>query len=223
MARSTKEIEALIGGAGVLTGFWDRLVKEVRDRGGSAQDLHRLVTDDGRETIGQMADLIVAAGQPQVAVSDPYAVIVDHGRTLPAAIDAGNYDWKNDAYQGLAWNDWAAPDGTTEHFPTDPAERVETELVLVHLDRAATTDEVLAEFDRLDLVPAVIPETLAFGEHHPDVQREFPVVGLGSVWPGPDGDRRVVCLWSGADGRCLYLRWYGRQWPPGGRFLGARK
>ena len=97
------------------------------------------------------------------------------------------------------------------------------EAVLVHLGRNASDKEVLAEMERESLRPATMVELLAFGAQYPETQREFPVVALGSVWTGPQGDRDVGYLWGNPGSRQLGLYWRGDDWFADYRFLAVRK
>lgn len=98
-----------------------------------------------------------------------YFITIDYSLNLAQMIAAGKYDYAN-------------PDITAAHFPISGSGTVETETVLVHFGRSMNNEAVLAELERRNLEPAKIEEGLAFGAKHPDVQREFPVVCLGSVW-----------------------------------------
>ena len=88
----------------------------------------------------------------------------------------------------------------------------------VHMDRDASTDEVLAEMDRLGLRPALYEELLGFAKKYPNEQRKYSIVALGS---GTDvrGGPGVACLWGDGDGRGLGLRWLGHGWLGHYRFL----
>lgn len=140
-----------------------------------------------------------------------YSITVNYGRTLAEMVEAGYYDYAN-------------PDITAEHFPIEGRGKVELECELVHHDRTASTEEVEPEIERLGLRPATIEELLAFGETYPDVQREFPVVELGSSWVNRDGHRDMVSLWGYPDSRSLILGWDapGYQWSSRYRFLTVR-
>lgn len=67
--------------------------------------------------------------------------------------------------------------------------------------------------------PATLRELLAFGEANPELQREFPIIALGSVWVYRRGDRRVVCLGRYGSERRLRLDWYEYCWLACCRFL----
>lgn len=61
------------------------------------------------------------------------------------------------------------------------------------------------------------------GEIQPNLQREFPIVALGSVWRDGGGGRHVPVLGCGGAGRRLSLGWFEFGWDDGYRFLGVRK
>jgi hypothetical protein len=212
-----KDPSDIVSGAGMLTSIFTKLNKAVTTAGGKPEDIHRLATDEGDALLAQFAELLVVR-----QVGDKYLITVNYGKQLKTLIVDGGYDWVNDSYEGLTWGDWKEPNGETPaKFPS--RRKVETETVLVHLDRYAETSEVLAELDSRGLRPANVAELLAFGVDHPEVQREFPIVELGSIWVGPHGNRYVACLWRYSDQRNLRLDWNGRQWDPRCRFLAVSK
>jgi hypothetical protein len=120
------------------------------------------------------------------------------------------------------------PDYKGKRF--DPIERCkavskenrEVAFEYVHMDRDASTDEVLAEMDRKGLRPALYEELLGFAEKYPDEQRKLPIVALGSE-ADVDGNRSVACLWDDGNGRYLNLDWIGSDWLDSDRFLAVRK
>jgi hypothetical protein len=58
---------------------------------------------------------------------------------------------------------------------------VPAKLLLLCLDRNASTDEVLHEHDSADRRPGRIAELLAFGADEPERQRAFQIVALATV------------------------------------------
>jgi hypothetical protein len=159
---------------------------------------------------------IISAEQVQALIEGKdealgiFKVTVDYGQTLEQMIAAGKYD-------GVIRYI------TPEHFPILGGDKVERELVLVHLNKVATTDEVLAELDRRGLRPAKIEELLVLGALRPELQREFPLVAIGSHWLSPDGYRRFVSLgWRGSERQVLGLFW-SDDWAGFCRFLAVRK
>ncbi|MFC1618062.1 hypothetical protein ACFL2B_02160 [Patescibacteria group bacterium] len=129
---------------------------------------------------------------------------------LKKIIADGNYSYANDYI-------------TSENFSLDESQIGDFELILVHLNRKATTDEVLAELKERNLEPAKIGHLLAFGADYPEIQREFPIAALGSSWVDPDGFRGVPYLEGNDAERGLSLGWRGHHWDDGWRFLALRK
>lgn len=139
-----------------------------------------------------------------------YAVTVDYGKSVEEMVKLGLYDWSNH-------------DITSEHFPAKWTGQTDLAIELVHFNRYIGTNDALKELNRMGYRPAELHELLAFGEKYPDVQREFPVVALGSVWQRPYGYRYVPCLYWFGSKRRLYLRWSGRDWGDICRFAAVRK
>ncbi len=139
-----------------------------------------------------------------------YEVIVNRDLSRAESIEAGKYDWVNS-------------DITQEHFPVKGSGKQNVNIVLFHFNRTITSDEVIAEMEKAGYRPADIDELLGLGVVNPDLQKEFPIVGLGSVWRGPGGSRRVPYLgWGGVE-RDLDLHWFGNGWGARCRFAAVRK
>lgn len=98
-------------------------------------------------------------------------VPVDYDRSVEDGNEAGKYDFGDSSI-------------TTEHFPPNRTGRAELEIELVHFGPQMTNNEVLIEFEKLGLRPAELRELQAIGEHHPELQREYPILALGSEWLG---------------------------------------
>jgi len=101
------------------------------------------------------------------------------------------------------------------------------ELVLSHLNRLATTEEVYT-FMRDEGIQPEGPEYLArYAKDHPDEGLEYPVVALDKekLWQGPGGGLGCVVLWGDGGGgvRRFNLGWIDRRWCAFFRFLGSRK
>ena len=166
-----------------------------------------LFSSDNTEAVRMFASTLLQAAQ-----ADPqeYPVTVDYSKTLAEMISAGHYNGGNDEI-------------TAENFPFDGEGTVEVEVQLVHLNRVASTDEVLAHLEVNGLRPATLAELLAFGAANPDVQREFSVVALGSSWVSRLGARNVPYLYRRGAKRNLSLYGHGDQWNEICRFLAVRK
>ncbi len=139
-----------------------------------------------------------------------FSVTVDYAQSLANMVRAGNYDWVNS-------------DITEKHFPVKGEGKTEKELHLVHLNRAISSDDAVRELDKMGYAPAKIEDLLALGASYPELQRQFPIVALGSVWRRLLGHRHVPCLWSYTAERYLRLHWLEGDWREDHRFLAVRK
>ncbi|MBD3311713.1 MAG: hypothetical protein GF349_04475 [Candidatus Magasanikbacteria bacterium] len=144
------------------------------------------------------------------AKSVEYVVSVDYGMSLAEMIAAGQYGWKNS-------------DINADNFPVAGEGIAETKLELVHLNKKASTDEVEAYLEENDLRPATLAELLAFGTMFPEIQRDFPVIALGSSCVRSDGNRFVPYLYRDGSERSLNLSWDDHDWYEIFRFLAVRK
>jgi hypothetical protein len=198
----TKTKSEFVSSAGTVFELVKTLSDEVNSLGGNDDHLRRILSD--KSVAREVAELLV--GKP---VPESYSLTINRQRSRAEMVAAGKYDYVN-------------PNITEENFPVGEGE-AEVKAVLVHLDRSSSDEEVLREMERQGLRPATMDELCAFGEQHPDRQREYPIVAHGSVWTDPYGDRSVGYLWGDAGRRNLYLRWLGRVWPASCRFLAVCK
>ncbi len=77
--------------------------------------------------------------------------------------------------------------------------------------------------DKLDVRPVTSPEFLALTKAYPDLQRKFPLVGLGSVWVDSYRIRRVLSAYEDSGKRSLDLDWDGYEWRGSCRFPAVPK
>ena len=187
----------------ILQSVVDRLKK----RGQSEDDILRVVNEQGDGLLDKIADAITENTRKP---SDGFPLSVNYDLSLKQAIDAGDYQGVHDSI-------------TSENFPSRRHGETRLEIILVRYDRRMTSEEVLSELDKAGLRPAELPEFLAFGATYPEVQREFSVVGLGSVWRDRKGYRNVPCLYTASEGRYLDLHWWDDGWYSYSRFAAIRK
>lgn len=162
------------------------------------------------------------------ALSNPYPVPVNYGRRPRSAVQAGEYDGVNDYYNDMQWSEWKTPDGSKLIVPKRGI--VDKELSLFHIgayfgeDYCPISKEIRTALVKEQLIAVTVYGLLAFGEKYLNVQREFPVIALGSVWFGPGGGRHVAVLEGDAGGRHLDLGWDDPddQWSPRCRVLVSR-
>lgn len=198
--RKKKEVEAILSGMGVFVAIISCLVELVKKFGGTMRDIYRLATPEGRETLEAIAKLIV----------DGASKIMDYALSIEELVRLGKYDWANSEI-------------TSNHFSTNQTGKVDVNVKLIHFNRPISSDEALREIDKMGYRPAEACELLAFGAKHPDVQRGFSIIELGSVWPGPTGLRAVVRLSEDSGRRVADLGWFDGDWNDGCRFAAVRK
>ena len=201
-----KDVSLLVSAAGWIAHLVDKLISTLREQGVSDENIHALVTERGEELIGVIADAVVEFLKRTVKVHD---VLVDFEASVEELVRLGDYDWANSNI-------------TSPHFPTSRTGKVETKIKLFHFDQSISSEQAIREMDKAGYRPAEAHELLAFGVKYPDVQREFPVVALGSVWRRPYGFRLVVCLYGIGVKRYAGLHWFGRGWGDDWRFAAVR-
>jgi len=138
-----------------------------------------------------------------------YTLLANYDRSVEEAIKAGKYNWFDNNI-------------TSNHFPSEEAGAKEVSIELVHFGRNMVTDEVLSELDK-GVRPATLKELLALGEKHPNLQREFPIIALGSVWQDLSGRRFCACLCRCGSERYLGLGSVGSKWRDYCRFAAVHK
>ena len=230
--RNVSEIET---GAGFFMGFVSATMDVVREKAYPFAAIYRLATAGGRTTLVKIVDLAYAdwqAEQPkpvdeqQPQGGHPYRggpTNVNSSFSAPIVYVQPEFEELTRRFPA-----YVDPDYKGKRF--DPIERCkavskenrEVAFEYVHMDRDASTDEVLAEMDRKGLRPALYEELLGFAEKYPDEQRKYPIVALGSG-AGVLGNRHVAFLWNDDDGRYLNLAWVADDWDGLCRFLAVRK
>lgn len=138
-----------------------------------------------------------------------YEFVVNYTLSLIKMIEMGAYDW-------------VGSDINEANFSKTGEGEVTVNAELIHFNRFISSDDAVIEMDKIGFRPATTYELLAFGVKNPDVQREFPVVSLGS--PGKvDGDLFVAYLGRDGSERGLDLGWWNARWYANFHFLGVRK
>lgn len=124
-------------------------------------------------------------------------------------VKRGKYDWVNDSI-------------TDKLFPIEKHTPVSRVIELVKFNHNPTSEEVLAEFERLGLERPTCEDAFIFGIAYPEEQRKHPVVFLHeTVRVG--GGRCVLVLRERDHGRDLDLHWFDRGWRRFCVFAAARK
>jgi hypothetical protein len=131
-----------------------------------------------------------------------FTLLINYDRGVKAGIRSGHYDYVN-------------PYITENNFPTIQQGVKEVAVQLVHFSKIKmmSTDQVLIELDKMNLRPANIQELLSLGEKHPNLQREYPIIALGSVCRSFDGHLTCPILGSDSSGcRRISFDWVEDGW-----------
>ena len=198
---------AVARGASMAASIWGKLDDAVKTKGGTEDALHILAKDDGGPLIDVIADILVKA---EFKIRTRFTVRVDYTKSLADMVNAGGYSCVD---VGV----------TPANFPLEGDGVVKTEIVLVHFDRDIEFDDAIKELEQRGLVPCKIEHLLDLGAKYPDLQREYPIVCLGSSWVNSHGGRLVPSLNSFHGCRRIDLYWFGDGWDDDWRFLAVRK
>jgi hypothetical protein len=183
------------------------LVSKLKQRGHSEADIARVVDSQGDVLLDKIADAMTEKVRKP---SDLFPLTVNYDLPLTEAVEAGMYQGVHSAI-------------TSQNFPSTRHGQAQLEIILVRYGRRMTSEEVLCELEKEALRPAELPEFLAFGAEYPEIQRQFSVVGLGSVWRDKKGYRNVPCLYEASEARYLDLHWWDDGWYSYSRFAAIRK
>ena len=201
MKRNSNILSALM----FIINFFSHLLKELKTLKVSEETIFNALKSDD-DLIPKMAKKIaeVIAGVPQNILQ------ILANLSLSDRIAKGKYDWVND-------------DITEKNFPELVPADYTKEFKLFYFDRKMSSEDAIKEMDKDGFRPATINELLAIGEAQPELQKQFPIVALGSLWRRAGGSRSVPVLSQGSSERGLDLRWFERDWDGVFRFAALRK
>jgi hypothetical protein len=198
----SREKSQFLSGFGVAFEIFKRIADAVLEQGGSDGDLRRVLSEEGLAS--GVAKLIVSS------VRQSFKVLVDCTKSLAEMIQAGSYGYVNS-------------DINSKNFRVEGQGQQKVEVVLFHFKRAISIDDALREMEKAGYRPARIEELLALGAQYPDLQKQFPIVALGSMWQNPNGYCGVAFLGRVDAERKLSSDWIESDWSGGCRFVAVRK
>ncbi len=143
-----------------------------------------------------------------IAKMEEFVVPVNYDLPHAHQLAAGRFDWITHYDNRLIF--CTSP---LRHLVPMPNGEINQVMTFIHLNRLADSEEVLAEMENQSLRPTVSVETLSFAKAHPDVQRRFTLVGLGSYWTCSFFGRVVLCLVGSDKVRYLEIGRSGRMTP----------
>ena len=206
----------LINSPGIERFVWQKLVKGVIDNNGLPEDLHVLTQHVGVTLVDNFTKQVAAAGS---LLRSTYIVPVDYELLHWQQINTAKFDFVA-RYHGNLIRQYP-----NRHLFPSPQGQIKQPITLFSFggDIDKETESVIASMDRFGLRPTLSSETLAFARSFPEVQRQFRLVGLGSMWTDLQCDPCAMCLCevSGRRGVRLYP-WY-RRWNKDYRFLTVPK
>jgi hypothetical protein len=125
------------------------------------------------------------------------------------------FDFVDDGYESAKF-------GPTDICKEVLVEAREVDFELVHLNKGAMTDTVLIELDKQGLRPALYEELLAFAVTHPDLQKRYTIIALGSICCRAEGISSS-CVYAASDKLSLGFVWFTSNWLDDYRFLAVPK
>lgn len=170
--------------------------------------LEKLNSPDGRKWL--------SASKRFLRKEDPwpkvYRVEVNYDLKLEAAIRAGHYDYNDNLI-------------TEANFPSTRQGTAYIDIMLVHYGREIVgSRSILKDLSSHGLRAAELPELLALAARHANLQLQFPIAALGSLWlcaPAETAD--TPCLnRSSNNGRRLGMVWSDGYWNGDYRFAAVR-
>lgn len=125
-----------------------------------------------------------------------YLVTVDYGLRFEEMVEEGKYDK-------------ISFDITSFNFPVKRKGKAKVVVELINFNRSIFARIALKKLAEIGYRSADLHELLALGIQYPDIQREFPIVELDSVWRNPYNDQNVVCLCGSVSERELDICFLG--------------
>jgi hypothetical protein len=141
---------------------------------------------------------------------DVQVILVDYDLPLAGAITEGNYNWVNTNI-------------TEQNFPRPQHEHGKHEIPfrLFHFDKNIASENIIQRMGQKDFRPVALRQLLAWGKVNPELQCQFPIIALGSVWRHSDGRLHVPGIWGYSSDYYLVLSWLDDAWDPYSRFLAS--
>lgn len=134
---------------------------------------------------------------------------VDYSQSLAEMITAGNYDWKNSVI-------------SEKYFAVTRELTAKRILLLAKLfcfSYHISSDGVISEMNKNKVRSATLPELLALGANYPELQRQFEIIALGSIFYRIGGSIVPGLYFDGVK-RKLSIDLYNNAWHHQTCFLG---
>ncbi len=145
-------------------------------------------------------------------VSKAFRLFVDYDRSIEDGVKAGKYKFANHDIVRENWISEVGEVGKKERF-----------FVLYCFGRTIRSHAVIEEIKRDGRTPGTIKDLLAIGELLPELQKQSPIIALGSLFGHPSEYKEVGQLTSDHWGRKLFLYWDRTNWDGRCQFLAMNK
>ncbi len=204
MSRKAKRNE-FVSSLGIIFEIIKKISDAIKAQGGNDEDFRRVLSEVGLAE--KIAEVIMAC---------TYKVVVNYNKSLAEMIVSGKYGY-------------VADEISEGKFPIQDAGSHEVNLVLVNLDKIASTTMVLEHLDKMGLKPASIEHLLVFGATYPEIQEKFKIILLSSLFSSDHRLRACPYLHHGGGKRNLGCDWRednglpNSVWGEWCRFLAVRK
>lgn len=191
-----------------------KVVDTLEEKGVTPEILQNSVL--GKGLLADLAEAVVRGTVPEREafrkflglLSVVYQLIVDYTMSLSGMVAAGKYDWVNENI-------------TDANFPKTTNNTVSVDVELLHFGRNISSEIALSEMKKKGFRPATIWELLDFGAKYPEIQKQFPVIALGSFCVLNDNRHVPFLSWNSSE-RHLNLDWFDSGWLVYCRFLVVR-
>lgn len=140
---------------------------------------------------------------------------VDYTKTVQQLIVEGKYDWVNNVID-------------IENFPisSEMIGKKEVSIKLFNFDCKISSEDAIFEMKKDGYRPANLIELLVLGSLFPELQRQFPIVALGSISQKIESEDDYVCcvpyLSANDSWREIFIHWFILDWDNRYRFLGVK-
>ena len=137
---------------------------------------------------------------------------VDYTRTVAEMVQAGKYDRSSNII-------------TSEHYPIPKNKVGKKENIFAKMfcyNRFMSSKDAIREMKKEGFRPATAHEAMAFSEKNPDLQRQYPIIALGSIWRDNYSHNILFLDGNICERKLIFGDWGGGKWAGYCRFLGVR-
>jgi hypothetical protein len=128
--------------------------------------------------------------QQAMSIDGEYVVSVDYSQSFEQMVKAGGYDQ-------------VSPDITPGHFPVKGEGKKEVKIRLIIFNSSVSSDTAIKMMADSGYRPAKFEELCALGAQYPDLQNDYAIIALGTIWPFHRVSQFVPSIRRNNLGRCM--------------------